>query len=58
MKFRQQARATFEVAKTTGRQPYFHFEGAPGPGVINKLKEYGKRYGLDPIIDIKPLAGS
>jgi hypothetical protein len=55
--FRRQAQTTFEVAKSTGRRPYFHFEGPPAPGVIDKPQEYGTRYGLDPVIDIKPLAG-
>jgi len=55
--FRRQAQTTFEVAKSTGRQPYFHFEGPPATGVIDKLQEYGRRYGLDPVIDIKPLGG-
>jgi restriction endonuclease fold toxin 3 of polymorphic toxin system len=54
-RFREQARATFEVAKDTGRTPYFHFEGPPGPGVIEAIKRYGREYGINPIIDISPL---
>ncbi|MFE3496255.1 putative T7SS-secreted protein [Streptomyces sp. NPDC059175] len=52
---RNQAKATFEYAIQSGRTPYFHFDGEPGPGVINKLKEYGRRYGIEPVIDTKPL---
>jgi hypothetical protein len=53
--FRRQAKATFEASLETSRRPYFHFEGPPDPKVIAKLKEYGTRYGVDPIIDISPL---
>jgi RHS repeat-associated protein len=53
--FRNQAKATFELAIQSGRTPYFHFEGQPGPGVINKLEEYGRRYGIEPVIDTTPL---
>ncbi|MFI6782574.1 restriction endonuclease fold toxin [Micromonospora sp. NPDC050276] len=56
-KFRDQVRATFEAAVRTGRVPYFHFEGPPGPGVIKKLQEYGARYGVQPVIDTKRLGG-
>ncbi|MGW4199838.1 putative T7SS-secreted protein [Streptomyces sp. NPDC004726] len=52
---RNQAKATFEYAIQSGRTPYFHFDGEPGPGVINKLKEYGRRYGIEPVIDTTPL---
>ncbi|MGW5678318.1 putative T7SS-secreted protein [Streptomyces sp. NPDC003860] len=52
---RNQAKATFEAAITSGRTPYFHFEGEPRPGVVNKLQEYGHRYGVEPVIDISPL---
>jgi hypothetical protein len=55
--FRNQAKATFEAALNTGRTPYFHFEGPPGPGVISKLQEYGNRYGVHPVIDTVPLGG-
>jgi hypothetical protein len=34
--FRNRARATFEAAKELERTPYFHFNGAPGSGVIEK----------------------
>jgi len=30
--FRDQAKATFEVAAQSGRTPYFQFDGPPGPG--------------------------
>ncbi|MFF5435847.1 restriction endonuclease fold toxin, partial [Streptomyces griseofuscus] len=52
---RNQAKATFEYAIQSGRTPYFHFDGEPGPGVIAKLQEYGRRYGIEPVIDTKPL---
>jgi RHS repeat-associated protein len=52
---RNQAKATFEYALQSGRTPYFHFDGEPGPGVIDKLKEYGRRYGIEPVIDTTPL---
>ncbi|WP_276204111.1 restriction endonuclease fold toxin, partial [Streptomyces albus] len=52
---RNQAKATFEYANQSGRIPYFHFDGEPGPGVIKKLKEYGERYGKEPVIDTTPL---
>jgi RHS repeat-associated protein len=53
--FRNQAKATFERSIESGRTPYFHFEGEPTPEVINKLKDYGRRYGIEPVIDISPL---
>lgn len=53
--FRNQAKATFERAIESGRTPYFHFEGEPAPGVVAKLEDYGRRYGIEPVIDISPL---
>jgi hypothetical protein len=53
--FRRQARATFESAIGTGRRPYFHFEGPPDEDVIRTLKRYAKEYGVEPIIDTRPL---
>ncbi|NEB82141.1 type IV secretion protein Rhs, partial [Streptomyces sp. SID14478] len=53
--FRNQAKATFERAIESGRTPYFHFEGQPTAEVVSKLQDYGRRYGLDPVIDISPL---
>ncbi|MYT39183.1 hypothetical protein GTY66_24580 [Streptomyces sp. SID8356] len=41
--------------RARGRTPYFHFDGEPGPGVVNKLKEHGRRYGIEPVIDTTPL---
>ncbi|MFD5078903.1 putative T7SS-secreted protein [Streptomyces sp. NPDC058371] len=52
---RNQAKATFEYGIQSGRTPYFHFDGEPGPGVIAKLQEYGRRYGIEPVIDTTPL---
>lgn len=54
-KFRVQAQATFEMAKQTGRQPYFHFDGPPGPGVLQTIRRYATRYGVEPIVDTIPL---
>ena len=54
-KFRNQAKATFEMAVSTGRTPYFHFEGQPSPAVLDKLAEYAQRYGVRPVIDTTPL---
>lgn len=54
-KFRDQAKATFELAGASGRTPYFHFESPPGLGVLKKIDEYAQRYGTQPVIDIGPL---
>lgn len=48
---RVQAKRAFEAAKETGRDVYYHFDGSANPSTINKLKEYGKRYGVKVIID-------
>jgi hypothetical protein len=53
--FRNQAKATFEAAKITGRKPYFHFEGPPEPAVIRAIQRYAERYGIEPVIDISAL---
>ena len=53
--FRNQAKATFEVALESGRVPYFQFDGPPGPGVLEALARYAERYGIEPVIDLKPL---
>lgn len=52
--FRNQARATFEVAIQSGRTPYFQFDGPPGPGVLQTLSRYADRYGIEPVIDLAP----
>jgi hypothetical protein len=54
-KFRDQAKATFEYSIQTGRIPYFHFDGPPGPGVLEAIQRYDTRYGVTAIIDINPL---
>jgi hypothetical protein len=54
-RLRNQAKATFEAAKATDRRPYFHFDEAPSPGVVEKLADYARRYGLEPVIDTQPL---
>jgi Restriction endonuclease fold toxin 3 len=56
--FRNQAKATFEVALQSGRTPYFQFDGPPGPGVLNTLSRYADRYGIEPVIDLTPLGGA
>ena len=53
--FRNQAKATFQKAKETGRVPYFHFQGPPSPQVIAKINEYKDRFGIEPVIDLDPL---
>jgi hypothetical protein len=53
--FRNQAKATFEVALQSGRTPYFQFDGPPGPGVLHTLSRYSDRYGIEPVIDLTPL---
>ncbi|SMF90179.1 Uncharacterized conserved protein YukE [Paenibacillus uliginis N3/975] len=53
--FRKQAKATIEAAIETGRKAYFHFEGKPDDRVLRQLKEYAERYGVEIIIDTKPL---
>ena len=53
--WRKQTKATFEAAKETGRIPYFQFEGEPSPEIIKKIQEYSERYGVDYVIDTKPL---
>ena len=50
--------ATIEVAVQSGRIPYFQFDGAPGPGVLQALNRYAARYGVQPVIDLTPLGGS
>lgn len=52
--FRNQAKATFEAAKMTGRRPYFHFDGTPSREVLDKLDDYRERYALTPVIDTRP----
>ena len=53
--WRTQTKATFEAAKQTGKKVYFQFEGQPSQSVLNKIAEYGARYGVDYIIDTEPL---
>jgi hypothetical protein len=56
--FRNQAKATFDVAIQSGRTPYFQFDGPPEPGVLSALNRYAERYGIEPVIDLNPLGGS
>ena len=50
---RNQMKATFEAAKVTGRQPYFHFEQEPSQVIVKRISDYEQRYGLKAIIDTK-----
>ena len=52
---RNQMKATFETAKLTNKKVYYQFEGEPSQSVIRKLQEYSERYGIEVIIDTKPL---
>ncbi|WP_329291440.1 restriction endonuclease fold toxin [Streptomyces pseudovenezuelae] len=54
-KFRKQAAATFQMAKTTGRVPYFQFDGPPGSGVVDAIRRYTQRYQMPAVIDTEPL---
>ncbi|WP_330291181.1 restriction endonuclease fold toxin [Streptomyces sp. NBC_00576] len=54
-KFRKQAAATFQMAKTTGRVPYFQFDGPPGPGVVDAIRRYTQRYQMPAVIDTEPV---
>ncbi|MEW2566656.1 restriction endonuclease fold toxin [Streptomyces sp. NPDC047070] len=54
-KFRRQAAATFEMAKTTGRVPYFQFDGPPGAGVVDAIRRYSQRYKMPTVIDTERL---
>ena len=53
--WRNQAKLAFQAAQETGRTPYFHFNGPPGPKVYEALARYAERYMIEPIIDITPL---
>ncbi len=48
--FKDQARATFEAAKKTGRGVYYRFDGKPGDVVIEKLNQYSKEFAVEVII--------
>ena len=52
---RNQMKASFEAAKSTGKKVYYQFEGEPAQSVIDKLYEYSERYGVEVVIDTKPL---
>ncbi|MEU0873452.1 restriction endonuclease fold toxin [Nocardia brasiliensis] len=51
---RNQGKRSFEAAQATGRKVYYHFNGEPGLGVIDKLYEYSARYGVEIVIDTTP----
>ena len=51
---RDQAKATFDAARDTGRKVYYHFDGPPNPNTIRKLEQYSKEYNIPIVIDIKP----
>ena len=48
-------KATFEAAKKYDKIVYYQFEGMPNQQVIDKSYEYSNRYGIDVVIDTKPL---
>lgn len=48
--FKKQARATFEAAKSTGRDVFYRFDSKPGSKVIEKLEQYSQEYGVEVII--------
>jgi len=52
--FRAQARATFQAAGETGRGVYYHFDGPPLRGVIEKLEQYSAEYHVRLVIDTEP----
>lgn len=52
--FRAQARATFQAAGETGRSVYYHFDGPPLAGVIEKLEQYSAEYNVRLVIDTEP----
>ncbi|WP_433151925.1 restriction endonuclease fold toxin [Actinomadura nitritigenes] len=52
--FRKQARATFEAARATGREVYYHFDGPPEQPVLDKLNEYATEYGIKLTVDTNP----
>ncbi|MFJ2723072.1 restriction endonuclease fold toxin, partial [Streptomyces sp. NPDC087437] len=53
--FRNQAKATFEMSQKTERVPYFQFDGPPGPGVVEAIKRYSERYGINAVVDTQVL---
>ncbi|MDO0929696.1 restriction endonuclease fold toxin [Streptomyces sp. TG1A-8] len=53
--FRRQDQATFKMAGTTGRVPYFQFDGSPGPGIVDAIKRYSQRYRMPAVIDTQPI---
>jgi len=55
LKFRKQAKVTFETAVKSGRTPYFQFDGPPQSGVLDVLNRYADRYDIKPVIDLQPL---
>lgn len=53
--FRKQARATYEAAMSTGRTPYFHFNGSPERDMLRAIERYSTEYGLKAVLDTLPL---
>ncbi|MES2061784.1 MAG: RHS repeat-associated core domain-containing protein [Bacteroidota bacterium] len=45
-RFKEQARATFDAAKKSGREVFYRFDSRPSQKVINKLNQYSKEYGV------------
>ncbi|WP_405825925.1 hypothetical protein OG241_49995 [Streptomyces sp. NBC_01390] len=53
--FRDQAKRMYEVSAASGRTPYFQFDSAPSRDVMNAIRRYDSRYGMQAVIDIGPL---
>lgn len=54
--WRHQTRATFEAAVSTGRRPYFHFQGgSPSARAQAAISRYEAEYGTTAVIDVQPL---
>jgi Restriction endonuclease fold toxin 3 len=51
-KFRDQAKATFEAAKETGRKVYYEFSGDPSESVISKINQYSEEFNVEAVIDV------
>lgn len=51
---RDQEKATFDAARESGREVYYHFDGDPDPSVIARLREYAQRYGVGLYLDTTP----
>jgi hypothetical protein len=53
--FRDQAKRMYEVSAASGRTPYFQFDSEPSRDVMNAIRRYDSRYGMQAVVDIAPL---